>query len=57
MKSECDIRVMRANEEAELRQMFRDDLSDRGAWLKEIILNTRIELMKEILETEDNSCY
>ena len=57
MKSECDIRVLRANLEAELGNHLRGDNHSLTDCMTESILRAKIELLKDILETEDNQCY
>jgi len=61
MKSECEIRVMRAELEAE-RDNARRTIIDMGVSTIESTIclasyEVRIDLLKEILETEENDCY
>lgn len=58
MKSECEIRVMLANEEAELENLKREYTDSQfDIFAEKIIRDARIKLMWEIVETKDNSCY
>ena len=60
MKSECEIRVMLANLEAELKNMKRNliDLGVSPEWSPEVkCLAGKIEVLEEILETKENNCY
>ena len=57
MKSEEEIRAMMANDEARLKGLFRGDMSDIVTWIEETVLNVRIQLMKEILETGKTTNY
>ena len=61
MKSECDIRVMRAELEAK-KENIRREIIDMGINTIESTIclasfEIRIDLLKEILETEENDCY
>jgi len=61
MKTECEIRVMLANLEAE-KKNFQCQCIERGISTIESAIcvasfDVRIRLLKEILETEENICY
>jgi len=61
MKSECEIRVMLANLEAEKKNKQRDFLELGINTIESAIClasyDVRIEVLREILETEENICY
>jgi len=61
MKSECEIRVMRAELEAQLENVRREILDMGISTIESTIClasyEVRIDLLKEILETEENDCY
>jgi hypothetical protein len=57
MKSECELRVLRANLDAKRRSLKRYGGDKSILDFKIIILNEKIKLLDDILETEDNSCY
>ena len=61
MKSECEIRVMRAEFEAKKLNLERE-FRDLGISTIESVIclagyDVKIDLLKEILETEENDCY
>ena len=61
MKSECEIRVLKASLEAEQKNL-KSECRDLGISTIESTIclasyDVRIDLLKEILETEENDCY
>jgi len=61
MKTECEIRVMLANIEAEQMNMRREFMDMGISTIESTIClasyDVRIRLLKEILETQENICY
>ena len=57
MKTEEDIRLLRADLDTELRDNLLGDNSHLTDWVEEMILRAKIELLDKILETKDNSFY
>jgi len=61
MKEECEIRVILANLEAEKKNLQREFLdlgiSSIESTICIVSYDVRIDLLKEILENDENICY